>query len=143
MSTAAHDTPSPRRTRGRGQALTGALELSGRLLLGVLFLVSGAGKISAYDATEGYMQAMGVPFTLLPAVIVLEVVGALLLFVGWKTKFVAILLAGFSIISALLFHANIADQIQLVMLLKNLSIAGGLLVLAANGAGPYSVDARQ
>lgn len=143
MSTAAHDTPSPRRARGHDQTLTGALELIGRLLLGVLFLVSGAGKIAGYEATEVYMHAMGVPTVLLPAVIALEVLGALLLFAGWKTRGVAVLLAGFSIISALLFHANIADQIQLVMLLKNLSIAGGLLVLAAHGAGPYSIDARQ
>lgn len=143
MTAAAHDTPSPRRARSRGQALTGTLELIGRLLLGVLFLVSGAGKIAGYDATEGYMQAMGVPSVLLPAVITLEVLGALLLFVGWKARGVAVLLAGFSIISGLLFHANIADQIQLVMLLKNLSIAGGLLVLAAHGAGPYSIDARR
>ena len=143
MSTATHDATSPLPARRSGQALQSWTELAGRLLLGVLFLFSGLGKITGYAATAGYMSAMGVPTGLLPVVIVLEVLGSLLLFVGWKTRIVAFLLAGFSLLSAVIFHANFADQIQLVMFLKNVSIAGGLLLIVANGAGTYSIDSRQ
>ena len=143
MSTPTHDAHSLPAARRGGPALQGSTELAGRLLLGVLFLVSGLGKIAGYAATASYMSPMGVPTGLLPVVIVLEVLGALLLFVGWKTRLVAFLLAGFSLVSAAIFHANFADQVQLVMFLKNVSISGGLLLLVANGAGAYSLDAKR
>lgn len=143
MSIASHDATFPLPTRRGGHALQPWIELAGRLLLGVLFLFSGLGKIAGYAATAGYMSAMGVPTVLLPMVIVLEVLGALLLFIGWKARSVAFLLAGFSLVSAAIFHANFADQIQLVMFLKNVSIAGGLLLVVANGPGPYSIDGKQ
>lgn len=143
MSNAMHDATSSLPTRRGGHALQSWIELAGRLLLGVLFLFSGIGKITGYAATAGYMSAMGVPPELLPVVIVLEVLGALLLFIGWKARVVAFLLAGFSLLSAVTFHANFSDQIQLVMFLKNLSIAGGLLLVVANGAGTYSIDAKR
>lgn len=143
MSIAAHDATSPLPARRGGHVLQSWTELAGRLFLGVLFLLSGLGKITGYAATAGYMSAMGVPTGLLPIVIGLEVLGALLLFVGWKTRIVAFLLAGFSLLSATIFHADFADQVQLVMFLKNVSIAGGLLLVVANGAGPYSIDAKQ
>jgi putative oxidoreductase len=84
-----------------------------------------------------------VPGALLPLVIGLEVLGSIAIIAGWNTRTVAVLLAGFSVISAVLFHSNFADQIQMIMFLKNLSIAGALLLLATNGAGPLSVDARK
>lgn len=116
-------------------------DLVGRLLLALLFLLSGLGKITGYDATAGYMQAMGVPALLLPLVIALEVLGGLALILGWQTRLVAVLLAGFSLVSAALFHHDLADQIQRVMFLKNLAIAGGLLIVAVHGAGAWSIDA--
>ena len=88
------------------------------------------------------MNAAGVPAALLPLVIATEVLGGLAITVGWQTRVTALLLAGFTLLSALLFHNNFADQIQTVMFLKNVSIAGGFLLLAANGAGPLSVDGR-
>lgn len=122
--------------------LTNLAELAGRILLASLFLISGLGKISAYEGTAGYMAAMGVPGALLPLVIGFEVLGAAAIIVGFQTRIVAFLLAGFSLVSALLFHANFADQIQQIMFLKNVSIAGGFLLLVANGAGPLSLDRR-
>lgn len=118
-------------------------ELAGRVLLASLFLLSGLSKLGGgYAATAGYMAAMGVPAALLPLVIGFEILGAIAIIVGFQTRVVAFLLAGFSLVSALLFHANFADQIQTIMFLKNVSIAGGFLLLVAHGAGPLSLDRR-
>lgn len=118
------------------------LELTGRVLLAAMFLISGLGKIGSYAATAGYMSSAGVPGALLPLVIATEVAGAVCVVVGWKTRVTALLLAGFTLLTAAIFHHNFADQTQAIMFLKNVSIAGGLLVLAANGAGPLSIDRR-
>jgi putative oxidoreductase len=118
-------------------------ELAGRVLLAGLFLVSGLGKIGAYTVTAGYMQAVGLPSALLPVVIALEVFGAAAIVVGWRTRITAFLLAGFTLVSALLFHNDFGDQVQMIMFLKNVSIAGGLLLLVANGAGSLSLDRRR
>ena len=117
-------------------------ELLGRFLLASLFLMSGIGKITAYGATAGYMASQGVPGILLPLVILIEAGGALAIIAGWHTRVVSLLLAGFSLLAALLFHNNFADQMQMIMFLKNVSIAGAFLMLAANGAGRFSLDAR-
>lgn len=117
-------------------------ELAGRLLLAAIFLITGLGKIGAYAATAGYMESAGIPGELLPAVIAFEVLAAIALVVGWKTRLTALLLAGFTLLSGLVFHSNFADQIQMVMFLKNVAIAGGLLLLVANGAGALSLDRR-
>ena len=119
------------------------IELLGRILLATLFLIAGLGKIGGYAATQGYMEAMGVPGMLLPLVIALEVGGALAIIAGWRTRLVAFLLAGFSIVSAVLFHSALGDQVQFVMFMKNLSIAGAFLLLVARGAGDWSLDARR
>jgi putative oxidoreductase len=126
----------------RNSAFEKFIELAGRALLALLFLLSGLGKIGAYGATAGYMAAMGVPGALLPAVIATEVLGAIAIIIGWQTRVVAFLLAGFSLISALIFHRNLADQIQMIMFFKNIAIAGGFLLLVANGAGRLSIDRR-
>jgi putative oxidoreductase len=126
----------------RNAALVNAAELTGRSLLALLFLLSGVGKLGAYSATAGYMSSQGVPGALLPLVIATELLGAIAIVLGWQTRVVAFLLAGFSLLTALTFHSNLADQTQMIMFFKNLSIAGGLLVLVANGAGALSLDAR-
>lgn len=123
--------------------LRNGTELGGRVLLVTLFLLSGLGKLTTYAATQGYMASAGVPGALLPLVIGLELLGSLAIIAGWHTRTVALLLAGFSVVSGVLFHSNFADQIQMIMFLKNLSIAGAFLLLAANGAGVFSVDARR
>ena len=117
-------------------------DLTGRILISAIFLVSGFGKITQYAGTQAYMAASGVPGSLLPLVIALEIGGALAIIVGYKTRWAAVALAGFSIVSALIFHANAADRIQSIMFLKNVAMAGGFLVIAARGAGAFSLDAR-
>jgi putative oxidoreductase len=123
--------------------LTGAVELTGRVLLATPFLLSGLGKLGAYGATAGYMSSVGVPGALLPAVIVTEIGGALAILLGWNTRVVAFLLAGFSLLAALIFHRNFADQMQMINFMKNVMIAGGYLILVARGAGPISLDQRR
>ncbi|MCW8877429.1 MAG: DoxX family protein [Kangiellaceae bacterium] len=114
--------------------------LVGRILISIIFLMAGASKIPGYEATQGYMEAMGVPGALLPIVIATEIVGALAIILGYKTRLAAFLLAGFSLVSALFFHLDFADQTQSILFMKNVAIAGGFLFLVANGAGYVSVD---
>lgn len=116
-------------------------DIAGRVLLAAMFLLAGLPKIGGYAGTQAYMVSAGVPGALLPAVIAIEVLGAVALIVGYRTRLAAFLLAGFTVLAALLFH-RAPDQMQQVMFLKNLAIAGGLLILVARGAGPWSLDAR-
>jgi len=125
-----------------GNVFQATTELGGRVLLASLFLISGLGKIGGYAGTAAYMAAAGVPAALLPLVIATEVLGAVAIIVGWQARVVALLLAGFTVISGLVFHSNFADQMQTIMFLKNLSITGGFLLLAANGPGRLSLDGR-
>ena len=122
--------------------LRDATDLVGRLMLATLFIVAGAGKIAGYDATAGYMAALGVPGALLPLVIALELGGGLALALGFKTRIVAFLLGGFTMLAALVFHNNFADPTQQVMFLKNVAVAGAFLMLLANGPGAWTLDRR-
>ena len=115
--------------------------LAGRVGLSLIFILSGIAKISAFAGTQQYMAAAGVPGFLLPFVIALEVGGGLAILAGVFTRQAAVALALFSVASALLFHANLADQNQFIHFMKNIAIAGGFLTLAANGAGAISIDA--
>ena len=117
-------------------------ELGGRLFLAALFLLSGLGKIGAYAATAGYMASQGVPAALLPVVIATEVGGGLAIALGWKTRIAAFFLAGFTLLAALTFHTNFADQNQMINFWKNVSIAGAFLLVVVHGAGPLSLDHR-
>ena len=138
-----HAVPSTDQPRdSTASTLRNAAELGGRILLASLFLISGLGKIGAYAGTAAYMSALGVPRALLPVVIATEVLGAIAIIVGWKTRITAFLLAGFTLLSALLFHNNFADQIQMIMFLKNVAISGAFLLLVSNGAGALSLDRR-
>ena len=129
-------------TNESNRTLTSTIEVAGRILLAALFLLAGLSKLGAYSATAAYMASAGIPGALLPAVIATEVLGALAIILGWKTRTVATLLAGFSLLTALTFHTNFGDQTQMIMFLKNVSITGGFLLLIANGAGRYSLDGR-
>ncbi|MBI5462147.1 MAG: DoxX family protein [Gammaproteobacteria bacterium] len=120
------------------------LNLVGRILMAQIFLLAGLNKITGYAGTQGYMDAMGVPGMLLPLVIALEIGGGLALLLGWQTRWAGLALAGFSIVSAALFHANFTDQMQTIMFMKNLAMAGGLLMLSAYPVtGTWSLDARR
>jgi putative oxidoreductase len=123
--------------------LSAATLLFGRLLLASLFLLEGWSKLRGYDAAVGYMTRFGVPGSLLPAVIALEVGGGLMLAAGWQTRIASAGLAVFCFLAAILFHTNFADRNQLLHFEKDLAIAGGLLVLAVAGAGLWSLDAHR
>ncbi len=118
-------------------------DIVARVFLGHIFLLAGISKISAYEGTQGYMDAMGVPGALLPLVISLEVAGGLAIIAGWKTKWASIALAVFSVVAVAIFHSNFADQTQMIMFMKNIAIAGGFVLLAIHGAGAYSLDNRR
>lgn len=114
--------------------------LAGRVLLSAIFIVAGLGKLTGYAATQGYMDSVGVPGALLPLVIVLELGGGLALLLGWQARIAALLLAGFSVLSALLFHFDLGDQMQSILFMKNLAMAGGLLYVVATGAGRIALQ---
>jgi putative oxidoreductase len=116
--------------------------LTGRVLLALAFVVAGYGKIGGYAGTQGYMESFGVPGMLLPLTIVLELGGGLAIIAGWQTRTVAILLAGFCLLTALIFHLDFADRMQSILFMKNLSMAGGFLVLVAFGPGALALDNR-
>ncbi len=116
--------------------------LIGRILLGHIFVLAGFSKLGAgYAATQGWMEAMGVPGMLLPVVILLEIGGGAALILGFQARLAATALAGFSIIAALIFHTNFGDQMQMILFMKNFAMAGGLLFVVAFGAGAWSLDA--
>ena len=116
----------------------------GRLLIAVIFLLSGVGKIFAPEATQAYIAAAGLPLPIIGyAVAVLaEVGGGLLLLLGYQTRYAALGLAVFTVAAALGFHHNFAEQNQMIHFLKNLAITGGLLQVFAFGPGGFSLDAR-
>lgn len=125
----------------RCSVMTKFSTLIGRVLLAHIFILAGLNKLGAgYAGTQGYMEAMGIPGMLLPLVILLELGGGLALAIGYKTRLLAWALAAFSIVAAVMFHGNLSDQMQMIMFMKNLAIAGGLLILAEHGAGFYSLD---
>ena len=124
--------------------------LAGRILLGLLFVLSGFGKIAGFDGTVGYIASQNLPLPSVVAVltILLELGGGLALVTGFYTRQAALLLAGFTLVAAFVFHAywaapEAAKMMQQIHFLKNLSIAGGLLVLAAFGPGRISLESRR
>ena len=118
------------------------LELVGRIFISLIFLVAGAGKILNYKGTIGYMESFGVPGYLFIPAIIIEILFPLLVIVGYKTKFSAIILALFAILLAVIFHTDFSNQMQLMSFLKNFAIAGGFLIIFIRGAGKYSIDQR-
>ncbi|GJD92997.1 DoxX family protein [Methylobacterium iners] len=133
------------RSTAQDTFLTRYVPVAGRALMAAIFLLSGVNKLAAPGATVGYIQAVGLPLpqVALAAAVLIEIVGGLFLLAGYRTQLVALLLAGFTIATALGFHADFADQNQTIHFLKNLAMAGGLLQVVAFGAGGYSLDARQ
>ncbi|NNA42875.1 DoxX family protein [Pseudomonas lactis] len=117
--------------------------VASRVLMALLFILSGVGKIDNPEAIRGYMEAMHLPAVLLWPSVVFEIGSGLLLIMGFKTRIVALLLAGYCIVTATIFHTQFSDQVQMAMFFKNVTMAGGFLLLAAVGAGGLSVDARR
>jgi putative oxidoreductase len=115
----------------------------GRVLIALIFIMSGMNKIFDYEATAGWMDSMGVPSSLLPGVIALEVLGGLAIVVGWQTRWVALALAGFTILSAVIFHNDFSNQNEVGNFMKNIAISGGFLFLFATGGGRWSLDNKK
>lgn len=113
------------------------ISLVARILMAYIFIVAGWGKITAYTATAGYMESMGVPAALLPVTILVELGGGLALLFGFQARFAALGLAVFSLITAFLFHGGADDAINFM---KNLAMTGGLFFLMLHGAGKFSLD---
>ncbi|MFN3889674.1 MAG: DoxX family protein [Beijerinckiaceae bacterium] len=118
--------------------------LAARILIAALFLVAAFNKLIGYSAVIGYFRKLGVPepSMVAPAVVGFEVLAGLLLIVGYQTRLIALLVAGFCIVSGVLGHSQIGDPNNLNHLLKNLAIAGGALSLYVSGAGSKSLDGR-
>lgn len=115
---------------------------AGRVLIAAIFVISGIGKIGAYEGTQAFMASMGVPGAMLPLVIAFEIGAGLAVILGFQARIAAFLLAGFTLVTAALFHGNLGDQMQSILFWKNVAIAGGFLFVVANGAGAWSIDAR-
>jgi putative oxidoreductase len=120
------------------------LPFVGRLLIGLPFVMSGLSKLAAYGPTTEMIDAVGLPAPPLAfaVAVAVELGGGLLLIAGFQTRLVASALALFSLVTAVSFHSNFADQNQMIHFLKNVMIAGGLLQIVGFGAGAISVDNR-
>lgn len=132
------------------QPIQNALNLAARLLFVVMFLPAGIGKLTGFSGTVGYIASVGLPLPSVGAVLalVVEIAGSLALLAGFGTRIAALALAVFTLVASFFFHAYWAapaDQAFVVQLLffKNIAIVGGLLAIAANGAGGWSLDARR
>lgn len=127
-----------------------ALNLAARWLMVALFLPAGIGKLTAFTGTVGYISSAGLPLPTLAAALALivEIVGSLALLAGFGTRIAALVLAAFTLVASFFFHAYWAvpaEQAFVTQLLffKNIAVVGGLLALAAHGAGALSLDARR
>ena len=120
-----------------------------RVLLSLIFIIAGLQKVGTYSETAAYMDSQGVPGALVPLVILVEVGGGLMVLLGWKARIAAFLLGGFSVIAGVLFHLIPAQgmegfdqQLQMIMFMKNVAIAGGMGMIVHAGAGSYALDNR-
>lgn len=118
------------------------IPLVSRILLGLIFVLAGFGKLMDPAGTAGYIASVGLPSLLVWPTIALELLGGLAIIVGYQTRIVSLALAAFCVLSAAIFHNNFADQMQMISFLKNLAIAGGFLQLYLHGAGALAVDKK-
>ena len=120
--------------------MANVLDLLGRILISTLFLLNGIFKINNYDGTIEWMESFEIPEIFLIPAIILEIVGPILIIIGYKTKLAAGLLSLFCIATAIIFHNDFSDQVQFISFLKNIALAGGFLILFVNGAKNFSLD---
>ncbi len=123
--------------------LNPVLSLAGRIMIALIFILAGLNKLSAIEGTQAYMEAMGLPGVLIYPTILFEVAAGLAIIAGFQTRSVALALAGFSLLSAIIFHNQLGDQTQFILFMKNVAMAGGFLFLARHGAGELSIDNRR
>ena len=116
------------------------IEFFGRVFLSALFLIEGLGKISMKEDVIMYMENYGVPGTLFFPAIILEILFPLILIAGYKTKWVALIMALFTFVVAIIFHTDFSDGMQLMLFLKDIAIAGGFMIIISHGPGKISLD---
>ena len=122
--------------------MSNILDLVARILISALFLLNGIFKISNYDGTVGWMEGFGIPGILIIPAIILEIVGPILIILGYKAKIAAGFLSLFCIATAIIFHNDFSDQMQLGSFLKNIALAGGFLFIFINGTKDFSLDKK-
>jgi putative oxidoreductase len=133
----------------KNQNFTNGAALAGRVLLALIFVLSGFNKITGFEGTAGYMASMGIPLAklFLVGTIAMELGGGLLLMLGWRVRWVAAAFVLFLIPVTVIFHGSAPDpaqaQAQFINFMKNLSIMGGMLQVVAFGAGAWSLDGRR
>lgn len=113
--------------------------LVGRGLISIMFILAGYSKIGGYEGTQGYMESVGVPGMLLPVVIALELLGGIAVLVGYQTRVAAFLLAGFTLLSAIIFHSDFSQSMQQILFMKNLAISGAFMLLFVHGPGAWAL----
>jgi putative oxidoreductase len=118
------------------------LDFVGRLMMSAIFLVVGMQQALNLETTRAYMDMHGVMSAFLPVAIILEVAGAIAIVIGYRTRIFAFLLAGFSTMTAVLFHAEVGNPAEFGLFVRDLALAGGMLVLCARGPGDWTLDAR-
>ena len=116
------------------------VEFVGRILLSTLFLIEGLGKISMREDVIMYMEDYGVPGILFIPAIILEILFPLLLIAGYKTRWVASIMALFTFAVAIIFHTDFSEGMQMILFLKDIAIAGGFMIIIAYGPGKISLD---
>ena len=124
----------------KGQALRNCGEFSGRLLLGLLFVLEACSKVGAYNGAASYMAAFGMPSQLLPAAIAFELIAGVLVIVGWHMRMAALGLAVFCVVVSVIFHTGFSDRNQVLHFEKDLALGGAFLVIWARGAAACSLD---
>ena len=123
--------------------MTNLFDLIGRVFISLLFLINGFLKILNYDGNIEWMESYGISGIFLIPAIILEIAAPILIIIGFKTKVVAGLLAAFCVVTALIFHTDFSNQIQINSFLKNIALAGGFLFIVANGTQKFSLDKRK
>ena len=118
-------------------------DLIGRIFISLVFLLSGYNKIFNYGGTITWMEGYGVPGFLLWPTIILEIILPILIIVGYRTQLSAILLAIFCMVTAIIFHLDFANQMQVIALLKNFGLAGGFIFIAINGPKDWALDRKK
>tara|TARA_B100001029_G_C14748585_1_gene279441 strand:+ start:58 stop:435 length:378 start_codon:yes stop_codon:yes gene_type:complete len=116
------------------------LDLLGRILISILFFLNGIFKLNNYDGTISWMEGFGIPGILIIPAIILEIAGPILIIIGYKTRLAAGLLSFFCLATAIIFHNDFTDQMQITSFFKNIALAGGFLLIVVNGSKHFSLD---
>ena len=122
--------------------MTNILDLLGRIFISLIFLLSGFSKIGNYEGTVDWMESLGMPGIFLIPAIALEIIAPIFIVIGYKVKISAALLSLFCIATAVIFHNDFSNQMQIISFMKNIGLAGGFLFLVINGAKDFSLDKK-